>query len=180
MKKYLLLALTCLACGVIYAQPNTDSLAYQNQRQKINDMLAARSVKFGQYDASLSKHTGIFGMQTKKDIRRSNDVLMDIIKTDNDILQQTKVLLTLKNNQLDSRVFQQQTIQTKVKETEDNSLAYMNTINKLREQNEKLKVDAQNTEKSMAKMKFWLIILLILFIITSILWIAGRKRAIKA
>jgi hypothetical protein len=59
-------------------------------------MLAARSVKFGQYDASLSKHTGIFGMQTKKDIRRSNDVLMDIIKTDNDILQQTKVLLTLK------------------------------------------------------------------------------------
>ncbi len=180
MKKLLLLAVICLSCGMVYAQPNPDSLAYQNQRKKINDMLTARSAKFGQYSASLSQHSGIFGMQTKKDIRRSNDMLMDIVKTDNDILQQTKVLLTLKNNQLDYRTFQQQTIQTKVKETEDNSLAYMSTINKLRDLNDKLKAEAQNAEKSEARLKFWLIISLILFIVTSILWITGKKRAIKA
>lgn len=178
MKKLLLLAAICLACGMVYAQPNADSLAYQNQRKKINDMLAARAAKFGQYDASLSHHSGIFGMQTKKDIRRSNDILMDIVHTDNDILQQTKVLLTLKNNQLDYRNFQQQTIQTKVKETEDNSLAYMSTINKLRDQNQKMKMAVQNADKTEAKLKFWLIISLILFIVTSILWIKAKKRAI--
>ncbi|OKS86208.1 hypothetical protein [Mucilaginibacter polytrichastri] len=180
MKKYFLLALICLAYGSVYAQPNPDSLAYQNQRKIINDMLAARAAKFSQYDASLSKHTGIFGMQTKKDIRRSNDILMDIVSTDNNILQQTKVLLTLKNNQLDYRTFQQQSIQTKVKETEDNTIGFMTTINKLRNQNEKLKAQVQIAEKSESKMKFWLIILLILFIITSILLIAGKYRTIKA
>lgn len=180
MKKLLLSAIICLAYGMVYAQPNADSLAYQNQRKKINDMLAARSIKFGQYDASLSKHSGIFGMQTKKDIRRSNDILMDIVKTDNDILQQTKVLLTMKNSQLDYRTFQQQAIQTKVKETEDNSLAYMATINKLRDQNDKMKAEVQNAEKNQARLKFWLIISLILFIVTSILWITSKKRAIKA
>lgn len=180
MRKLLLPAAMCLAFGMSYAQPNPDSLAYQNQRKKINDMLAARSTKFGQYSASLSQHSGIFGMQTKKDIRRSNDILMDIVKTDNDILQETKVLLTLKNNQLDYRTFQQQTIQTKVKETEDNSLAYMATINKLRDRNDKFQSDAQKAEKSVSQMKFWLIISLILFIITSILWLTSKKRAIKA
>ncbi|NCD71915.1 hypothetical protein GSY63_21310 [Mucilaginibacter sp. R11] len=174
-----MLIITCLACGSIYAQPNTDSLAYQNQRQKINAMLAARSAKFDQYDASLSKHTGIFGMQTKKDIRRSNDILMDIVKTDNDILKQTKVLLTFKNNQLDSRVFQQQTIQTKVHETESNVLAYMNTINKLRDQNDKLQAGIKNAEKGQSTMEFWLIAVIFLFIITSILFVLSKKRAIK-
>lgn len=181
MKKYLLLAITCLACGCIYAQqPNADSLAYQNQRQKINAMLAARAAKFNQYDASLSKHTGIFGMQTKKDIRHSNDILMDIVNTDNDILKQTKVLLTFKNNQLDSRTFQQQTIQTKVHEKENDVLAYMNTINKLRDQNDKLKANAQKAEKAQSRMEFWLTLVSALFIATSILFLLNKKRAIKA
>src|ERR1700710_330540 len=83
-----------------FAQVNSDSLAYQLQRKKINEMLAQRTLKFGQYDASLSMHTGIFGFQTKKDIRRSNDILMDIVKTDNDIYKELKILL-------DYRVFQQ-------------------------------------------------------------------------
>jgi hypothetical protein len=75
----------CLFCAYSFAQKtNTDSLAYQLQRKKINDMLDVRKQKFGQYDESLSKHTGIFGFQTKKDIRRSNDILMDIVNTDND------------------------------------------------------------------------------------------------
>ena len=56
-------------------------------------MLDNRRNKFGQYDESLHKHTGIFGLQTKKDIRRSNDILMDIAKTDDSIFMQIKILL---------------------------------------------------------------------------------------
>src|SRR5581483_10221875 len=103
MKKLFLLLLICLWHGLLLAQSkgNSDSLAYQLQRKKINDMLDQRRQKFGQYDESLKKHTGIFGLQTKKDIRRSNDILMDIARTDEAIFEQIKILLNY-------RTFQQQ------------------------------------------------------------------------
>ena len=61
MKKLTLLVLLSLFLANTYAQTNTDSLAYQAQRKKINGMLADRKQKFGKYDQSLSMHTGIFG-----------------------------------------------------------------------------------------------------------------------
>lgn len=82
MKKIGLTLLALFTTAAVVAQKNTDSLAYQMQRAKINAMLAVRAQKFGQYSQSLALHTGIFGLQTKKDIRRSNDILMDIAKTD--------------------------------------------------------------------------------------------------
>ena len=63
-----------LSATGLKAQSNTDSIAYQAERKKINAMLNERKQKFGEYDESLSKHTGIFGLQTKKDIRRSNEI----------------------------------------------------------------------------------------------------------
>ena len=158
---------------------NPDSLAYQNQRKKINAMLAERAVKFGQYDASLSKHTGIFGLQTKKDIRRSNDILMDIVKTDNSIFVQTKMLLAFKNNQLDYRTYQQKTVQDQVKQTQDVSLGFMTTINKLRNQNEKLTAQSKLMDNKITNMRNWaLIAIVILF--ASILILIGKLRSIKA
>ena len=129
----------CLACffyALIFAQTSIspDSLAYQLQRKKINTMLDERRQKFGQYDESLKKHSGIFGMQTKKDIRRSNDILMDINRTDDSIFQQIKILLNY-------RTFEQQQVQTKSNQVENYSLGYMNTINQLRGQMEKMKKD---------------------------------------
>ncbi len=100
MKNIILLTIACLLLTSTYAQTQSDSLAYQLQRKKINSMLAVRAQKFGRYDESLDKHTGIFGLQTKKDIRRSNEILMDIVKTDNEIYRQLKILL-------DYRTFQQ-------------------------------------------------------------------------
>jgi hypothetical protein len=93
MKRITLLFLFSVFFTASYAQVNTDSLAYQFQRKKINGMLDLRRQKFGQYGQSLSQHTGIFGLQTKKDIRNSNAILMDIVNTDNDIFQQLKILL---------------------------------------------------------------------------------------
>ena len=136
MKKILLLSLFSIFVINVFAQVGTDSAAYQAQRKKINSMLAVRKQKFGQYDQSLSQHTGIFGLQTKKDIRHSNDILMDIVKTDNDIFVQTKILL-------DYRTFQQNEAQTHAVEVDSNATGYMSTINKLREQNDKLKISEE-------------------------------------
>jgi hypothetical protein len=78
-------------------------------------MLDTRREKFGQYDESLSQHTGIFGLQTKKDIRRSNEILMEIVKTDDSVFKELKILL-------DYRAFEQSQVQTHSKDIEDSNL----------------------------------------------------------
>jgi hypothetical protein len=157
----------------VFAQKsNSDSLAYQLQRTKINQMLEDRRQKFGQYDQSLKQHTGIFGLQTKKDIRRSNDILMDIVKTDDDIFRELKILM-------DYRVFQQQQAQTHSTQSENVTLAYMNTINRLRSQIEQLKQDAEK-EKAHQQNQLRLLIGVVVLLFVSILYLSTRKRVLKA
>lgn len=166
----------------VFAQTKTtnqDSLVYEMQRQKINAMLDARHRKFGQYDQSLKKHTGIFGLQTKKDIRRSNDILMDIARTDDSIFIQTKVLLNLRNNQLTARAFQQQQIEQKSHINEDHSLAYMNTINRMREQIDKMRQEqlaAENHYRNMIRALYFVIVLML----GSILFLLFRRKRVVA
>lgn len=164
MKKIILISLLSFLFANVFAQANTDSVAYQLQRKKINSMLAARAQKFGQYDNSLTEHTGIFGLQTKKDIRRSNDILMDIVKTDNDIYKQLKILL-------DYRAFQQSQVQDKSKETESTSLGFMYTINKLQAQVAQLKKQQEESDKLQDKTarNFTIIVVIMLAIILMLL-----------
>jgi hypothetical protein len=158
---------------LVFAQKaNSDSLAYQLQRTKINQMLEQRRQKFGQYDQSLKMHTGIFGLQTKKDIRRSNDILMDIVKTDDDIFRELKILM-------DYRVFQQQQAQTHSNESENVTLAYMNTINRLRGQIDQLKQEAQE-EKAHQQSMLRILVGIVVLLFVSILYLSSRKRAVKA
>ena len=173
MKKFICVCLLCSFIADSFAQrANTDSLAYQLQRARINQMLDVRRQKFGQYDESLDKHTGIFGLQTKKDIRRSNDILMDIVKTDDDIFRELKVLM-------DYRVFQQQQAQSHSNETENVNLGFMNTINRLRQQTDLLKQDAQKEKEHQEKIIRMLIIVIALML-GAILYLSLKKRAVKA
>jgi hypothetical protein len=173
MKKLSGFCFLFLCCFSVYAQKsNSDSLAYQLQRSKINQMLEVRRQKFGQYDQSLAKHTGIFGLQTKKDIRRSNDILMDIVKTDDDIFRELKILM-------DYRVFQQQQAQTHSTESQNVTLAYMNTINRLRQQIDWLKQDAQIEKQHQEKqLRIFIIVAVLMF--ASILYLLSTKRIVKA
>ncbi|WP_353133999.1 hypothetical protein [Pseudopedobacter sp.] len=127
--------------GIDVFAADNDSLAYERQREKINNMLDQRSEKFGQYTESLSKRTGIFGFKTKKDMQKSIDILLDIMLTDNAILKETKILLDYKN-------FQQQRIVNVSKETDEKNLSYMRTINKLQNQNEKLAQEIKQLKRS--------------------------------
>lgn len=158
--------------GSAIAQSNTDSLAYQLQRKKINSMLADRAQKFGVYDESLRMHTGIFGLQTKKDIRRSNDILMDIVKTDNAIYRELKTLL-------EYRTFQQTQVQTHSKEAEQSNVGFMMTINKLREQNDQLKATAEKQqERQQSTFHTYIFIWIVLFaVILFLIFRNSRRRA---
>jgi hypothetical protein len=171
-KHIILVVVCCISSAIVFGQAKSDSLAYQLQRKKINDMLDVRKQKFGQYDESLKEHSGIFGMQTKKDIRRSNDILTDIVHSDEDIFREIKVLL-------DYRTFQQQQVQTHSVEAENTNLAFMNTINRLRQQIDQLKQDAQKEKEHQGNIIRTFIIIFVLML-GSILYLLMRKRAVKA
>ena len=170
MKKIILTTVIFFSIiATAFAQRNANSVAYQLQRKKINAMLARRVARFGDYDRSLSKHTGIFGLQTKKDIRRSNDILMSIVRNDDSIYRQIKILL-------DFRTFEQQQVQTKSNQVESSELGYMSTINKLRNQMDKLKAEAAEQQADYDEMKRNLIIVIIVAGLLLLLAIRGITK----
>lgn len=176
MKKIILLYLFCFwDTGMLHAQTNSqisaDSIAYQLQRKKINGMLDMRKQRFGQYQQSLNEHSGIFGLQTKNDIRRSNNILMDIVKTDDNIYKELKILL-------EYRAFQQRQIQNHTKEAESINQGYMTTINKLRQRNLQLKADFQKAvEQKQSSQRNYIIIIVLM--LASILFLLNKKSKVK-
>jgi len=171
MKKLVTSLLLSILAISVFANINSDSLAYQLQRKKINAMLAQRSIKFGRYDESLKMHTGIFGFQTKKDIRNSNDILMDIVATDDTIYQQLKILL-------DYHVFQEKQLESHSVAAEQSNVGYMTTINKLRSQVDQLKADAETQRQSQQEAKnLFIIIVIVLLGVLCFTMFKKRSRA---
>jgi hypothetical protein len=178
--KYLLLLTSLLLFGAcVFAQVNTDSVAYNKQRNKINAMLADRKVKFSQYDSSLTKRSGIFHMQTKNDIRKSNDILMDIVSTDDEIFIELKKLFDYRTSQLNYTAYQKKQVENNVKEVEKARIGYMNTINSYRKQNEALSAQLKKQSEDYEKRKA-LYMIVFGFMLASILVLLVIKRKRKA
>jgi hypothetical protein len=171
MKKLLLCLFLLASLAPVFAS-NPDSIAYQLQRQRINNMLEQRSQKFSQYTQSLDEHTGIFGWQTKKDIKRSGEILMEIVRTDNDIFKELKVLFDYKN-------FQQTQVQQHSHESEDKIAGYMLTINKLRAQNDVLLKQQKDEEAAYLSRQIAYIVVIVLLIVVSIFLFSRRNNNTK-
>lgn len=172
MKKLILItSLLFIICGNVWAQQDIDSATYERQRTRINDMLTVRSQKFSRYDQSLTERTGIFGLQTKADIKRSNEILMDIVKADNDIYAQLKILL-------DYRVFQQKQAIDRTKQAEGEALESMYTIGRLQKQLEKAKKQQEETqiELDKASVNFKIIVFIMVLIILFLLRTHIRRK----
>jgi len=131
----------------------TDTSAYETQRAKINALLAERSSRFGQYEQSLNERTGIFGFQTKQDIRNSNEILRQITLNDNTIFRELKVLLDYKDLQV-------QQVKSSVTDNTERLNSYMAAIKKLQDQNQLLR-DQLNKPEPMSGAWYIVIILLI-------------------
>lgn len=119
--------------AVAQSQHRVDSLTYETQREKVNGLLEDRSRRFGEYDESLQQKTGIFGIFKRKgDMQRSLDILKDIVITDNNIFLETRKLLDLKD-------YEKVHYQRLATEYDEQALAYMKTITKLQQENDKLR-----------------------------------------
>jgi hypothetical protein len=77
-----------------HAQGKTER---DKSKERLMVLLKERSNKFDRYTESISQRSGIFGNQTKKDLRRVNEVLMEITQTDNVIFKELKRLLDYKD-----------------------------------------------------------------------------------
>lgn len=143
-----------VCCVYTIALKAQDTSAYQIQRLKVNALLAQRSAKFGQYDHSLNMRTGIFGFQTKRDIRNSNEILRQIALTDNAIFQELKVLMNYKDLQVEQ-------VRTTVDRNSENIINYRKTIKDLQDQNQKYAADSKRAENKSSIGYLLLTILLI-------------------
>lgn len=137
------------------AKAQQDTSTYAAQRVKVNALLNERSEKFGQYDESLNQRTGIFGWQTKKDIKNSNEILREVVLTDNNIFKELKILMEYKDLQNQQKVAVADHSQERIE-------GYMKTIKKLQDQNEILTKQSKNTSYGTST---YIIIFLILVII---------------
>jgi hypothetical protein len=163
-----LLLFICLSTSISALAAQSDTSAYQVQRLKINALLAERSAKFGQYDLSLNARTGIFGLQTKNDLKNSNEILRSIILNDNNIFRELKVLMNYKDQEV-------QQVQSNAGNTAKRIEGYMLAIKKLQDQNDELKkkTAALTAEKNT---ETYSIIFLILVIICGGIFFYSKLR----
>jgi hypothetical protein len=167
MKTFLLLILFAISQQVDAQQ--VDTTAYQTQRLKVNALLNQRSAKFGQYDQSLDTRTGIFGFQTKSDVKNSNEILRQIVLNDNNIFKELKILMEYKD---------QEVIAAKNAASEVNGrmLNYMQSIKKLQEENERLKSANQTT--SLAGSAIYIILFLIAALIGTYFYFQNKLKTL--
>ncbi len=116
-----------------------DTLAYEVQRQRVNELLNQRSARFGEFNKSLDARTGIFGFKTKKDMQASIDILKEIVQTDNHIFKETKVLIDYKDME---KTF----ISSQNEQSTARINGYVNTISKLEKHQEVLNLSLQELE----------------------------------
>lgn len=131
-----------------------DTSAYELQRAKVNALLTERSNKFGQYDASLNERTGIFGFQTKQDIRNSNEILRQIALNDNEIFKELKILLDYKDLQVEQ-------VKNAAEQHSERILNYRKTIKTLQDQNLALGEQLAKAEHSSTTAHIFMFIFLI-------------------
>ena len=80
MKKIFLLLAFLVSATTVLPQDRTAD------RAELQKLLMERQKKFDAYSESLKKRSGFFGGKSKQDIQRSNEVLRDIIESDNKII----------------------------------------------------------------------------------------------
>jgi peptidoglycan hydrolase CwlO-like protein len=154
------------------AQAQIDTSSYQNQRLKINSLLQERSARFGQYEQSLNERTGIFGFQTKQDIKNSNEILRQITLNDNNIFKEIKVLLDYKDLQV-------QQIQRTAQSNTERIQSYMAAIKKLQDQNEILRNQIREQETESGNSSFYVIIAMAVLLLAAAYLIYTKTVKIK-
>lgn len=171
--KNILFVLFFLFISFAQAKVTVDSTTFEEQRAKVNSLLDERTQKFGEFDISLTKKTGIFGLfKTNGDMQKSMDILHAIIKHDNKIFIETRKLLAIKDAHAEK-------YEQLADEYDNQVTAYMKTISKLQAENEKLRLQFQNFEED-DRSDNGIIFFLVLLVLTLLFFIFKLKKQLNS
>lgn len=164
----LIVLLLCISASMgVRAQ---DSLGYETQRRKVNDLLKDRSERFGQFYESLDSRSGIFGGKTKKDMQKSIDILKEIVLNDNKILKETQTLVRYKDQE-------KSLIRDEARESSGQVNNYVEAISKLQKYRESQNLEIQALKKQAQRnLNLFLVSLFAIFIL---LFFIGKRRGKK-
>ncbi|TDS15751.1 hypothetical protein [Sphingobacterium paludis] len=157
----------------LFAQNDSDSVNYEQQRLRVNQLLDQRSARFGAYDESITKKTGIFGIfKTKKDMQKSIDILKEIVITDNNIFVETKRLLDLKDYESNRHA-------ALANEYDKQVSAYMKTITKLQDENDKLRQQVGTLDQNDQQSNFLVYLLIAIIGVLAVVIYSLYQRRVK-
>lgn len=139
-----------------------DTVEYEQQRQKVNELLQQRSARFGQYEESLMQRTGIFGLKTRKDMQASIDILKEIVLTDNHIFRETKQLVDFKD-------FEKEMIARQAREFDSRINGYIATISKLQKEQVALREQVEALQAKQQRSSSTAIFILVVGAIVAVL-----------
>jgi hypothetical protein len=89
MKYILATAFICFSSIGSFAQNfKNDSLKIQAEINQITDMVDNRNNILADYNRSLTTHTGFLGNRTNEDEQNSTNILLNVVKDDNNIIAQ--------------------------------------------------------------------------------------------
>lgn len=163
MKNIVLSILICFIVSAVDAQSAPDS-----DKQLLFQILKERQEKFSAYTKSLDESSGIFGMKTKKDLKNSNAILIEIVKLDNRLIAVLNRQLNYKDYEKTTMNYQGLDDQKKLDLLEQN---IQFSENKIKELNAKLLEDQQQI-----KNRNRLIVVLILILSALFYLIKIRKK----
>lgn len=123
-------------------------------RKELMDLLEERRKKFDAYATSIEKHSGIFGNKTKKDMQKSNDVLTEIVKTDN------RIIGTL-NRTVDFRTYEKINMNYDVQAHADRVNSLLRSVDTLQKQ-----VQVLNSNKTYLTTKLQRLQIITFFLVT--------------
>jgi len=161
MTKNLLPAFFLLVCLFAF-RPPASAQGSAADRKDLHDLLEQRRNKFDAYSVSLAKRSGFFGNKTKKDMQHSNDVLLEIVETDNHII-------TALNRVIDFHTFEKTNRNYTFFQNDERVHNLLQATDTLTKQADSLAISNASLKTTITKLKWmnYLLIFLVCWLIVS-------------
>jgi hypothetical protein len=117
-------------------------------REHLIQLVNERKERFETFNKAIETKSGIFGNQTKKDIKAANEVLIDLVKTDNRIIFELQRLLDYKSYEKTEQTY---SLNTNALKTDQ----YLTAIDNLNKKNEQLTKKNVDLARQARRSTFW-------------------------
>lgn len=170
MKKTIILILLSIFTISAYAQKeDKEKRSADMSKERLRTLLADRKERFEKYQLAIEAKSGIFNTQSKKDLRNANEILSEIVQTDNTIMNEL-------NRLLDYRSYEKVNMSYNLNETVAQTEKYTKSISILSNKVKELKDSNQQLSKSLKVYTFLTYLFLLLFVLTLIYLFATRRK----